>query len=1130
MRIRITPLLLLVFLAPATVWAQAETGRITGRVVDAQGAAVSGAMVTATNTETRVSRTTMTARDGSYVIPNLLPAPYEIKIEMSGFAPLTRTIQMTVGAIANVDVSLKLGGVAETVQVTAAEESLVNVRNAEVATTINEQQLRELPTLTRDPFDLVALAGAASEDIGGEKDDARGAGFALNGLRSTGTNILLDGTANNNEFSGDEGQSIPLDAVQEFSVITSNFSPQYGRATAGVVNLVVKSGTNTFRGSGYEYFRNEKLSTNSFENKARGNEKDPFDRHQFGASAGGPIVRDKVFFFGSVERIRVRSNDTFTQWVATPEFLAQTSAATQAFFSPHQLATPINGPVITRGEIGGTPGGPFAALPAGLPVFAQVSRSFPADAGGGDPQNTTLLVGRVDYALSPTTQIYGRYALEKSDFFAGSNTNSPYAGFDTGAAEENHNFLVSLTNVWSSRFTTQSKVTINRLNEAQPLGEQPAGPTLYMRNAPVSLRNVPIAFPGYLPFNPGVAIPFGGPQNFLQLYQDGTFLSGSHEFRFGGSYTYIRDNREFGAFENSVQTLGTTNNQAFDNLVIGKLAQFQGAIDPQGKFPGETVTLPVSQPAFARNNRYHEWATYFSDAWSIKPRLTVNLGLRYEYFGVQHNSDPSLDSNFYYGAGSNLFERIRSGSIQQAPNSPVGGLWRPDRNNFAPRIGFAWDVNGDGRTSLRGGYGIGYERNFGNVTFNVIQNPPAYSTISIVAGTDVPSIDISTDNAGPLAGSGTTKVLPTSSARHVDEDIVNAYAHFWSLSVQHQFAPGVAASIDYLGSRGQDLYTLTDPNAPGAGAVYLGDTVLTRRLNLQYSNLNTRSNLGKSLYNGLVFGFDARRLGTTGLSASARYTLGYAKDNNSSTFTTDSNNASTNTGLLDPFDPDLDYGWAEFDVRHRLTVGAIWQIPYGRGRGGLFESLAGGWQLSGVFTARSGSPFTVFDCTQSVAGYARCPRMLEVAALPDGASKPVSTGDANTFVYMDLSNQVAGAGTYVNPVTGTGIFGPFPSNMTKRNAFRQPGLWNVDAILAKRFAMNGRAGVQIRIEAYNLLNHANLFIRQSETDISTAEDTDGDNIPDQFRILSFRGDTGDDDGAPEGDGQRRLQIGLRFDF
>ena len=1094
---------------PVTAWAQAETGRITGRVVDAQGAAVPGAAVTATGAGSGVTRSTVTDAEGLYVIPNLQPATYEVRVELSGFRGATATTRVPVGGSATVDVALQVGAVAETVQVVASAEPLVNVRTQEVVTNVTETQLRELPTLTRDPYDLVTLAGTASD----QDPSARGAGFSLNGLRASGTNILLDGAANNDEFTGSVGQSVPLDAVQEFSVISNNFLPQYGRATAGVVNLVVKSGTNAFRGSAYEYFRNDKMATNTFENKARGVEKGEFDRNQYGFSLGGPIRRERAFFFGNFEGIRVRSVETETMLVPTPEFLAQTAANTRQFFSRYDLASPISGGFVTRGEIGGTAGGPFASLPANVPVFGLVQRSLPADAGGGDPQNTGMFVGRVDWALNNSSQFYARYAMENEEFLAGSNAFSPYTGFDTGETNKNHNVLASLTNIWSSRFTTQTKVVFSRLENTEPLGEQAPGPTLYMRSTATRVNGLRVAFPGYLPFNPGSAIPFGGPQNFLQLYEEASWLKGNHDLRFGGTFVHMRDNRTFGAFQNSVMTLGANVNQALDNLVAGQLLQFQGAIDPQGKFPGETVTLPAVPPQFSRNNRYNEWALYFNDAWAATPRLTLNLGLRYEYFGVQHNADPRLDSNFYYGSGSNIFEQVRNGRAMIAPDSPAGGLWRPDYNNFAPRVGFAWDVTGDGRTSLRGGYGIGYERNFGNVTFNVIQNPPAYAVVSVVAGTDVPSIPITTDNAGPLAGTGQA-VLPRTSLRHVNENIVNAYAHLWSLSVQRQLGNGIAASIDYTGSRGVKLYTLEDPNAPGSGAVYLNDASPVARLNPQYSNLNTRGNNGRSLFNGLIFGLDARQLGNTGLSLTGRYTLGFAKDNLSTTFSESNNNF--NLGLLDPFNPDVDWGWADYDVRHRVSVGGIWQMPFLRGRGGVAEAIAGGWQVSTIFTAQSGAPFSVYDCTN---GVVRCIRMLRVGDLPTRLADPRPTSDPNTFVYMDLSGQAAGAGTYVHPITGTSDFGPFPETMTERNTFRRPGRWNVDAIASKRFAVAGRSGLQVRFEAYNVFNHANLFIRDDQTDLSSSTE-----------ILAFRGDTGVGDGAPEGDGQRRLQVAVRFDW
>jgi hypothetical protein len=450
-----------------------------------------------------------------------------------------------------------------------------------------------------------------------------------------------------------------------------------------------------------------------------------------------------------------------------------------------------------------------------------------------------------------------------------------------------------------------------------------------------------------------------------------------------------------------------------------------------------------------------------------------------------------------------------------AEDSPAGGLWRPDKNNFAPRVGFAYDLTGDGRASIRGGYGIGYERNFGNVTFNVIQNPPNYAVVALRAPADVPSLPITTENTGPLSGTG-QKVLPLVGLRHVNENIHNAYAHMWSVSYQRELGNRISASVDYSGSKGVDLYSIEDPNTPGSAAAYLGDLSggPLGRVNPNYFGFNTRGNLGKSLFNALVFGLDARGIAQTGLSLTSRYTLGYAKDNLSSSFSESNNNF--NLGLLDPYDPDLDYGWADFDVRHRFSFGGVWEIPFLRGRGGLTETLAGGWQISSTFTAQTGAPFTIFDCTNA---NERCIRMREVASLPEPLSTPTATGDPNTYLYMDLSNQQAGVGTYAHPVTGTNDFGPFPQNMTERNIFRRPGRWNMDAVFSKRFKTGDRLGGQFRLEVYNLFNHANLYVRDIETDISASTE-----------ILAFRGDTGVGDGAPAGDGQRRIQLGFRFDW
>ncbi len=370
--------------------------------------------------------------------------------------------------------------------------------------------------------------------------------------------------------------------------------------------------------------------------------------------------------------------------------------------------------------------------------------------------------------MTDRTQFYVRYALYNELDFPGTNETSPYAGYDTGTTNVNNAVVVSATHTFSPSFVSQTKLDFNRLNNLQALGTAPVGPTLYMNSsATTAILGTNVAFPGYNAFTPGNAIPFGGPQNVANINQDFSKVIGKHTFRFGGLVTYIQDNRVFGAYEEAVEALGSGSfGASIDNFLTGNLKSFTAAVDPQGKFPGQTVTLPVGAPSFSRSNIYNEFALYAQDTWKVTPHVTLNLGVRYEYYGTQHNKNQNLDSNFYTGGTTDITPAsVRAGQVFIAPQSPIGALWNTQPLNFAPRVGFAWDVFGDGKTALRGGYGIGYERNFGNVTYNVIQNPPAYATISLTAGSDLPTIPISVSNAGPLAGSTGSKVLPGVSLR-----------------------------------------------------------------------------------------------------------------------------------------------------------------------------------------------------------------------------------------------------------------------------------------------------------------------------------------------------------------------------
>jgi len=1126
--------LLAFFLTATSAFGQAETGQISGKVIDPNGALVANAAITVRSIDTGAESNANSSADGTYSITNLRPGLYDVTVNSSGFAPMTQRVQVTVGSQTPVTTTLSLTAATAQVNVIAEEGIEVNTQNQQVSNVVSSTQLRQLPTLTRNPYDFVNLSGNVAADPNGAT--GRGVNVAINGQRAASTNILLDGGENVDTFTASVGQTVPLDSVQEYRVITNTFSAQYGRATGGIVDVATRAGTNAIHGTGYEFNRISALASNGFDNNARDIPKPHFVRNQFGYSIGGPIKKDKLFFFNSTEWTRVRSVQIQSTLVPTPDLISASATATQNFFNAYSLSTPINGPTFTVSQIASELGlalsptstNAFARLPGDLPAFGTVQFPVPTNVGAGSPQNTYQTVGRIDYNWTNNTQLYGRFALDKRLFFPGVINFSPYTGFATGENDFNQNYNITLTHTFNPKLTATSKIVFNRLNQLQPLGAAPVSPTLYLTGtAFTQLQSTNVALPGYSEFTPGNAIPFGGPQNEFQMIEDVNWSRGNHQFAFGGSFIYIQDNRAFGAYENAVEQLGNNRAGGLNNLVLGQLASFQGAVFPQGQFPGQTVTLPVGPPDFTRSNRYRDWYAYINDSWKIRPRFTLNLGLRYDYFGVQHNNNPNLDSNFYFGSGSTLQEMIRSGSVQTVPNSPIGSLWKPDRNNFGPRVGFAWDVRGDGKTSVRAGYGISYERNFGNVTFNVIQNPPAYAVVSLTAPGDVTTLPITLDNAGPLAGNSGSKVLPPTSLRYVRQDIPTAYAHLWSAAFEHQLFGNSVASVEYNGSHGVDLYTIENLNRLGFGTTYLGSTCINPatggaidRLNCQYTNLNTRGFGGMSNYNGVTFGLESsnfRRHGWfnfEGLQFTARYTYSVAKDNVSSTFS--ESLANFNLGLLDPFNPKLDYGYADFDVRHRFVASFNWDLPWGKGSSGWQHHALGGWTLTGTFLARTGLPFTVYDCTFAITVCLRAEMNGPISLTGSGNPPPVA-GSPNTFTFINASGLMTGV--FQNP-NGFGYEeGPYPTDMGQRNSFRGPGFWNFDFGLYKNFRVTERYTLQLRSEFYNLFNHANLYVNPSSLDVEG-----GGNV------TACRACGVTLTGVPFATDRRNIQLALKFIF
>ena len=1119
MKYRLPIVLLILAFVSVFAFAQTETGAITGTVTDSTGAVIAKATVTAREVGTGTTRTVTSDASGLYAITNLLPSSYEVTVDAAGMEKISERVQVSVGARLGVNFRMQVGASSVTVEVQApGAGTQVNTETQEIGTQITATEVMQLPTQDRNPYSLVFTAATVSPD----DPSGRGAmGAAINGLRSAGTNVQLDGASNNDEFAASVGQQVPLDSLQEFSVITNSFGAEFGRSSA-VVNVVTKSGTNSWHGSAYETGRWSGTSANTYYNNSNDLPRPVFTRNNFGGSVGGPIIKDKLFFFANPEWVRVRSGETNTGVIVDPGFLSNPangiSANTTAFFTQYGVARSglnIIAP-ITLGNSGLCLSVSCLALNQTQTAFDTVSWTAPGNAGGGDPQNTYDIVGRVDYNLNNKTTFYSRYAIYNELDQSGVVNTSPYAGYDTPQDLRDQNMLLSLTHTFSPTLTEQTKFVYNRLKTVQPLGAQPVSPTLYMNTSGplASIGGQDINLPGYSATTPGSAIPFGGPQNFYQSYEDVSIVHGKHDFRFGGSLTFLVDDRTFGAYEEGIEDLGGGSTAAgLDNLIAGTLTDFTAAIYPQGEFhcpggvqtPQCTITLPVGPPNFSRKNHYTEIGLYGQDSWKVASHLTLNLGLRWEYFGVQHNSDPNLDSNFYLGGGGSIQQQIANGAVSPALASGVGGLWHKDLRNFAPRLGFAWDVFGDGKTAVRGGYGIAYERNFGNVTFNVEFNPPNYAVVVISPANTGAPIPVNNANYGPLSGASGTAALPPSELRWVNQNIPTAYAHLFSATLEHNFGTHILAGLDYSGSKGVHQYSLTNYNACGAAQVFLnapytnpatdpttcGTTFSGQglsRLNTQYSYINGRSADGNSLYNAAIFRVGLNNLAKTGLTLQANYTYSLTEDDLSDTFSSSGN--VDNLGYTNPYNPRLDWGPSEFNNRHRVAISAVWQIPYANGTHGAIKQALDGWTIAPIFTARSGNPYTIYDLSNaSFSPDNQFPRVALTAPAPRHTlNNPVNMGGDQFAVYNPPSPSIVD-NTVVNPITGNSDFGPWSPHMTGRDSFVAMGNWQTNLGVYKSFFVGEKFKLQFRAEMFNALNHANLSLFNENTYVYNAGGT-----------------------------------------
>jgi hypothetical protein len=1140
-------LLIFTLAAPWSI-AQTQFGQLSGSVLDPAGAVVPGAKVTVTNVATGQSRTVQTNDEGLFAVGNISTGDYSIGVEKEGFKHADKRIRVEIAQSVFAPVTLEVGSTSETIEV-SAQTTVVNTVNGEVSREVTGNEITNMPLLTRNPYNLVLLAPGAV-DAGNASGDNYGVGAAVAGSRTRSMNFLLDGAENNESFSTGPSTLVPVDAIEEFKVQANSMTAEFGRNVVQA-NVVTKSGTNSFHGAASEFYRGAALSSQPIEEKVNDIAKGNYVRNVFGASLGGPIIKNKTFFFGAFEGTRVRSVGRNFYYVPTQNFFNASSTATQDYLTHGGgLPTPLLSDVITAGDLNAFEGSTLVnsntgvPIPVSTPLWQRTFDTVPIDAGGGTAQNTWSISGRVDHKISETTNLSGRYAWYKQVYPTGASADSPFSQFNTPYSFQSQNGTLVLTHSFSPTLFNESRIAYSRTEPQSPLGKGDVNEMCLQYTGSGALgTSDSMVFPGYLPALCGAfAIPSGGPQNTYSAYTGFTYSHGRNIFKWGGYARHLRDNHTFGASQNAnVQDSFT------QNILDGKVdTLFSLAVDPRGHVPGDTydpaVDGPLGPPSFTRHYRYNELAFYFEDQVKITPRFTLTAGLRWEYDGVLHSpsQEKYLDANLYLDAvgpaaaldpNKTIFDQIRDARFQR-----TGNFFNQDWNNFAPRLGFAWDITGNQTTVLRGGYGVFYDANFGNALFNAIQNPPNYAVLNLFNNNDDPAVPfgvIGTNQytaLGQTLGGGTFTIA--SSARMLNRDMVTAYSQEYNLTLEHDITgKGLIASVAYVGSKGDKLYSLNNLNQRGScimvSEAWCNGSAKTRLNQSGVTGMNRRGNESWSRYNSLQTELKTREIAHTGLQLGVAYTWAHAIDNSSSFFN-DSAYASYNGdfGFSNPYNPSSDKASGDNDVRNRISINYVWSIPWARTASGWVGQALGGWQLAGIYSAQSGVPISIFEdlgsfndvCSASV-GNSCYP--IVTGPLPAQQQEKVSAGPNRSVLY-DFSNSLESLAQYCNgdlACTQQAYFFPSSTPFLHRNQFHTPGYWDFDASLLKNFKLpkEGMA-LQFRAEFFNLFNHSNLYADPTTNSLLSGQ------------LLARRGvpPSKETFGVPPD--RRNIQLGLRLSF
>jgi hypothetical protein len=1071
-------------LSPGLLWA--ETAAVTGTVTDSSGATVPGASVKVHNTQTGVDIEVPTNTAGVYRVGEP-PGNYDVTISKSGFRIARFAgIVLTVGQVLTVNATLEVGAISQTVEVSGQAVAPVDLENAQISNLVDQRRIVDLPLITRDPYSLVLLSPGVIES------NTRLGGFSANGMREKNNNFLLDGVDNNDtDVPGIASGLNPLnpDSTQEFRVITNNFAPEYGRNNGAIIDVVTKSGTNQLHGDAYWFGRYDALGARDFFNHLPDTPKDPYVRNIFGASAGGPLRKDKTFWFGNYEGQRFVTTLTNNSVVPNEAFrTGQFSAVDPG--SGDTVPVDVSTPTAANNALGlpldptiqailtvyPKPNGPAVDNATGLLFFPSSSRST----------SDTFTI-KIDHHISEKHTLSARYAFSR--FRDPNPFHTDFLPGDLGAiatSQRTQNLSLDLTSI----------LRPNLVNDLRFGGNRTHLPFICTGTSTFD------SFGGVDSFGRGPDYALTGPTQFgcitlgdtdtqarftgtYQLLESLSWVRGAHSFRFGGEFRDVYSNTYSDFYSRTSLTFhpfywfGVASLQGLgpdllnDTQLEDEVATLLGLVDYQSQ--GQFFDTKGNRTGDdLRGWRQKEGALYAQDAWKVRPNLTLTYGVRWEYYGVPYEVH-NIQSNLFVdpsGFAPFTFDIVGPGTGRTFYNN--------EYRNFEPRVGFAWDPWKNGKSSIRGGYGIFHDRAYGNLFGNASGNPPFTGTYF-----DYPFQTVTDLAVPPTVPS--SPVVPDGSV--IEPDIFDAnfhspYSQNWNFGIQRQITNSLNLEVNYVGVKGTRLFRDVDGNPPqpalvaqleaycqdpnnAYGCVDSPTSSTLQGANLWYGYelgvlpFNAVNNnafaaapgayliksIATSAYHGLQLNVTQRL--SHGVQIQGAYTWSHSIDNSSDPI----DPATGNRGLpRNSFNLGPERGNSDFDVRHRLALNFILQPSIGRGRAYLNHGFAGrffeGWAISGITTLQTGLPYDVFgNRDDQHTGLSDRAMLIGSRTLPRTAR--TQTGPAlSSFALADYGS---------------------PSNLT-RNSFFGPGVNNWNASLLKDQSITERVKLQLRFEFYNLFN------------------------------------------------------------